>query len=401
MADIFISYSKARHKITEELAAELEAKGFSVWWDTNLVAGVTYQDAILAELDRAQAVIVIWTLASVKSKWVYSEATRADSRGVLITVREEEVNPQDIPLPFNVFHTEMLSNRAAIDRALARLGLIPKADTPNRGSGKARQKPERKPLQEVKGCQGTDRESRHEEEDSTRREESEQREAQGNPEKTSELVVTKTVDADASVGEHKGRKAPNLEAWSQKAALTHRITGITLYCSMPFLVWFLYAVSGGPYLYSFVEKFLSSFPGIFLLSACTFALVFHMLIGLYSIWLKGFTLTASGSWYWRHQQFTALANLPLTIGIAAVLFEIWGRNQAAVSQIIGSTIPALLLFLFIPSITYHMWVGIGRLIHDRIKGEQVRLWLSFANTAYSIFIVASSVFFLNRDIAAL
>jgi hypothetical protein len=126
MADIFISYSKARRAATETLAEELQAQGFSVWWDADLVPGERYQEVINAELDRARAVIVIWTKDSIKSQWVYSEAQRAANRGVLITVREPDITPDDIPLPYNPYHTELLSDRAAIGRALARFGLVPK-----------------------------------------------------------------------------------------------------------------------------------------------------------------------------------------------------------------------------------------------------------------------------------
>jgi hypothetical protein len=44
MADIFISYSKESRSETERLARELQAKGFTVWWDTRLVAGESFRD---------------------------------------------------------------------------------------------------------------------------------------------------------------------------------------------------------------------------------------------------------------------------------------------------------------------------------------------------------------------
>jgi hypothetical protein len=50
MADVFISYSKASRTETEQLATELQGKGFSVWWDASLVAGDNFGDVILSEL---------------------------------------------------------------------------------------------------------------------------------------------------------------------------------------------------------------------------------------------------------------------------------------------------------------------------------------------------------------
>lgn len=41
MADIFISYSKESKAQTEQLAKELEAKGFSVWYDARFPVAVS------------------------------------------------------------------------------------------------------------------------------------------------------------------------------------------------------------------------------------------------------------------------------------------------------------------------------------------------------------------------
>jgi hypothetical protein len=50
MADIFVSYSKNSWPQTERLAQELQAKGFSVWYDTSLVPGDSFRDVIMTEL---------------------------------------------------------------------------------------------------------------------------------------------------------------------------------------------------------------------------------------------------------------------------------------------------------------------------------------------------------------
>ncbi len=127
MADIFISYSKAHPIPTEELAADLQAQGFSVWWDTSLVSGDSFREVILTELGQARAAVVIWTKTSVASFWVISEATRAQKRGILIPVRADDLDPDDIPPPFDVLHTDVVSNRAAILAALTKRGILPPA----------------------------------------------------------------------------------------------------------------------------------------------------------------------------------------------------------------------------------------------------------------------------------
>src|SRR5215471_3851341 len=122
MADIFISYSKQSKAEAEKLATELQAKGFTVWYDTSLIAGDSFGDVIVSELAQARAAIVIWDAASVKSEWVRSEASRARARRILIPVRSKDIRSHDMPPPFDSLHTELLSNRAAINTALARLG---------------------------------------------------------------------------------------------------------------------------------------------------------------------------------------------------------------------------------------------------------------------------------------
>lgn len=70
------------------LARDLEAVGYTTWWDTSLLPGEEFQVEIMRELDTARAVIVIWTESSVNSRWVSAEALRADAQNKLITVHD-------------------------------------------------------------------------------------------------------------------------------------------------------------------------------------------------------------------------------------------------------------------------------------------------------------------------
>ncbi|QIG91133.2 toll/interleukin-1 receptor domain-containing protein [Bradyrhizobium sp. 6(2017)] len=125
MADVFISYSKSRRAETEELAADIEARGYTVWWDTDMSPGDQFTTVISTELARARAVIVIWTPKSVTSDWVISEAGRALKRKVLIPVYTSDLAIDSIPPPFDVLHTEPVTNREAIFGALEKLGIKP------------------------------------------------------------------------------------------------------------------------------------------------------------------------------------------------------------------------------------------------------------------------------------
>jgi hypothetical protein len=109
----------------------LEAEGWTVWWDTSLAIGDDFRNEIMTELGRARAVIVIWTDASIKSDWVRSEAGRAQADRKLIPVKLEHLTYKDLPPPFDVLHTENVTEddkiRAAVIAQLAKPAVEPTA----------------------------------------------------------------------------------------------------------------------------------------------------------------------------------------------------------------------------------------------------------------------------------
>ncbi len=122
MADIFISYSKKHAALTESLARDLEAEGYTTWWDTNLLPDDGFfPETIRAEIAAAKAVIVIWAEHSVTSRWVYSEASEGDAHGKLFQVRDEALDPRKVPMPFTSGNITLVKDRAKIFAALARL----------------------------------------------------------------------------------------------------------------------------------------------------------------------------------------------------------------------------------------------------------------------------------------
>jgi hypothetical protein len=125
MADIFISYSKKDAQLTKDLARDLEAAGYTTWWDTSLLPGDKFPKEIERQIDSAWAAIVIWTENAVTSEWVQSEATQANSQDKLITVRNATVDVSKIPHPFKNRHTSLVTDRAKIFEALGRKQIAP------------------------------------------------------------------------------------------------------------------------------------------------------------------------------------------------------------------------------------------------------------------------------------
>jgi succinate dehydrogenase / fumarate reductase membrane anchor subunit len=73
--------------------------------------------------------------------------------------------------------------------------------------------------------------------------------------------------------------------------------------------------------------------------------------------VRGLGSARSGTGHFWHQRLTALANVPLTIGFVIILVALLGRSHAAVIQILGSPLVAIVMLLFIGSVTNHMRLG--------------------------------------------
>jgi TIR domain len=105
MADVFISYSSQDKAIVKQIAALLENKGWTVWWDRQIPIGQKYDTVIETELHKAGCVLVIWTQKSIASEWVKNEASEAAQKGVLVPVVLEQV---ELPLAFKRIESAML-----------------------------------------------------------------------------------------------------------------------------------------------------------------------------------------------------------------------------------------------------------------------------------------------------
>ena len=125
MADIFISYSQKDRDVATALAAALEARGYTVWWDYELVGGVKFRREIKEQLSAASVAIVIWSASSVESDWVLDEAAEAKRQDKLLPTRVEGHASRDIPFGFGGLHTVVVTDTDAVPRAVAAQGARP------------------------------------------------------------------------------------------------------------------------------------------------------------------------------------------------------------------------------------------------------------------------------------
>lgn len=98
MTEVFISYARSTARLAQAAAAALRAEGFGVWFDDDLPTHRPYADVIAEQIERARAVLVLWSDEAARSQWVRSEADRARAAGKLVQARVDAAVP---PMPFD------------------------------------------------------------------------------------------------------------------------------------------------------------------------------------------------------------------------------------------------------------------------------------------------------------
>lgn len=93
MADIFLSYSREDEARIRGLVSQIEAQGWSVFWDRRIPAGETWRSHIGSALQDARCIVVAWSKHSIESQWVAEEADEGKTRKVLIPVLLDRVQP--------------------------------------------------------------------------------------------------------------------------------------------------------------------------------------------------------------------------------------------------------------------------------------------------------------------
>jgi ABC-type branched-subunit amino acid transport system substrate-binding protein len=91
LADIFISYSRSDRARVAPFAEALTGQGFTVWWDARIATGEDFDRAIDDAITQAKVILVVWSQASISSRWVKEEAEDGLSRECLIPIRIDDV----------------------------------------------------------------------------------------------------------------------------------------------------------------------------------------------------------------------------------------------------------------------------------------------------------------------
>ncbi|MFM9829198.1 MAG: TIR domain-containing protein [Sphingomonas sp.] len=97
---VFVSYSRDDQKVAAAIISILGKQGYSVWWDGLIPGGDRFEKTTSDALERAGAVVVLWSKVSVGSHWVHDEAARGRDRRCLIPLSIDGSEP---PLGFRQF----------------------------------------------------------------------------------------------------------------------------------------------------------------------------------------------------------------------------------------------------------------------------------------------------------
>ncbi len=116
LADIFISYARSDREKIEKLASALEAEGYSIWWDRNIVGGKQFSEEIERELNAAKAVIVAWSAQAIASPWVKDEAAAARDQEKMIPIHLDD---EQAPMGFRQYHAVHLEGWQSVADAPA------------------------------------------------------------------------------------------------------------------------------------------------------------------------------------------------------------------------------------------------------------------------------------------
>jgi succinate dehydrogenase / fumarate reductase, membrane anchor subunit len=108
--------------------------------------------------------------------------------------------------------------------------------------------------------------------------------------------------------------------------------------------------------------------------------------------VRGLGAAHTGTGHFWHQRVTSVAGIPLTIALVIIVIGLLGRSHAAVVQILGSPIVAIIILLFIVNTTYHMWIGMQEIILDYVHEDKWKFLCLMSNTFFVFSVGFASAF---------
>ncbi|MGE0630044.1 MAG: toll/interleukin-1 receptor domain-containing protein [Hyphomicrobiaceae bacterium] len=121
---VFVSYSRQDIEVVRALVTRLRDSGVAVTWDQDFVGGADFERLIRTAIDSASSVIVVWSRASVLSRYVRDEARLALNSAKLITTHIEGLDLTEVPLGFGHLNAIPIEDTQLVCRSLAQHGVM-------------------------------------------------------------------------------------------------------------------------------------------------------------------------------------------------------------------------------------------------------------------------------------
>jgi len=107
VSHVFVSYAHADRERVRRYVERLKSSGFIVRWDDDL-RGQPFDKQLKQWIEEADAIVIFWSLTSIKRNFVQSELHHANISKV-ISVRIDPIDPKSIPLESNILNIIDLS----------------------------------------------------------------------------------------------------------------------------------------------------------------------------------------------------------------------------------------------------------------------------------------------------
>ena len=108
--------------------------------------------------------------------------------------------------------------------------------------------------------------------------------------------------------------------------------------------------------------------------------------------VRGLGSAKEGTGHFWMQRITALANVPLTLFLAAFIARYAGADHITVKAAIQQPLVGILLLLLVLSGVYHMRLGMQVIIEDYVHAEGRKLFWLMLNTFFAIAVALTCTF---------
>jgi len=112
--------------------------------------------------------------------------------------------------------------------------------------------------------------------------------------------------------------------------------------------------------------------------------------------VRGLGAAGSGTAHFWLQRVTALANIPLVLGLIAILAALAGSSYETARELLGNPLVAIALLLLVVSASFHMRLGMQAIIEDYVHKPALKTACLVANTLIPATIAVASIYALLR-----